>query len=293
MLLALLLVADSVATVPIVVAQAETVSVAIQGRGHPVVFLPGLFGSAYGFRRVTPPLAEAGYQTIIIEPLGIGKSSRTRDADYSLTAQSMRIAEAMDSLGIGQAIVAAHSIGGSLAFRLAILRPDLVAGILSIEGGAAEQATTLGFRFLMRFSRLIGLYGGPGLLRRQVYSNLRKSSADPGWVTREVIEGYTADAARDLDATLDAYRGMSRSNEPWALAPRLGEVRCPVRLLIGGADHESGVPDDEMRLLLDSLPTLAVDTVPGVGHFVFEEGPAAVVDAVLRVHRDAEGRRAP
>ena len=42
------------------------------GGGPAVVLLPGLFGSAYGFRVVGPLLNAAGYRVIIVEPLGVG-----------------------------------------------------------------------------------------------------------------------------------------------------------------------------------------------------------------------------
>src|SRR5689334_24342390 len=98
-MLAVLLVADSVpvqAPPPrafkVAVAPAESLVVETAGRGDPIVIVPGLFGSAYGFRKLVPLLAAAGYETIVIEPLGIGSSARPRKANYSLTAQAGRIA---------------------------------------------------------------------------------------------------------------------------------------------------------------------------------------------------------
>lgn len=284
LLLALLLVADtSTTTLCILVAPAETVAVAIAGQGEPVVFVPGLFGSAFGFRRVKPLFVEAGYQVVIVEPLGIGRSSRPRHADYSLTAQAARIAAVLDTLGIETAIVVAHSIGGSIAFRLAVQRPDLVAGIVSLEGGPAERATTSGFRFAMRFSRILRVFGGRDLIRSQVYQNLRASSGDASWVSEEVVDGYTAGAARDLDATIDAFKGMAESREPWTLVSTLARIMSPVRMLLGTARHKSGPRPEEITLLRDSLPSFAVDSVPDVGHFIFEERPEAVLGAVQRL----------
>src|SRR5256885_12979030 len=38
----------------------------VEGAGDPVVLIPGLFGSAFGYRRVLPGLVDAGYRTIVI-----------------------------------------------------------------------------------------------------------------------------------------------------------------------------------------------------------------------------------
>src|SRR5438132_10545397 len=95
------------------VGPAESLSVETAGRGDPVVIIPGLFGSVFGFRKLVPLLVDAGYRTIVIEPLGVGASGRPEKANYSLTAQAARIAAVLDSLHVRSAIVLAYSIGGS------------------------------------------------------------------------------------------------------------------------------------------------------------------------------------
>ena len=159
-LLPLFLAATDSTSLALRVAPAETLHVVVAGAGEPVVLLPGLFGSAYGFRKVEPLLRAAGYRTIVIEPLGVGSSGRPERADYSLTAQADRIAAALDSLGVAHAIIVAHSLGASMAYRLAYRRPDLVRGLVSLDGGPAEAAATPAFRRAMRFAPWIKLFGG-------------------------------------------------------------------------------------------------------------------------------------
>lgn len=158
MLALLFVAADSLEIRNIPVAPAETVQVTISGQGTAVVFIPGLFGAAYGFRRVLAPLADSGHRAIVFEPLGVGHSGRPRDADYSLTAQAVRLAAVLDTLRVSSAVVAAHSMGAAIAFRLALLRPDLVAGIVLLDGGPAERAGTPGLRRAMRWAPLLKLF---------------------------------------------------------------------------------------------------------------------------------------
>src|SRR3989442_6653773 len=129
-LLGLLLLADTSRAFSLALAPAESVQVTVGGAGDPVVLIPGLFGSAFGYRSVLSRLVDAGYRTIVIEPLGIGTSSRPEHADYSLTAQAVRVAAALDRLGVSDAIVVAHSVGAAIAYRLAYRRPDLGRGLL-------------------------------------------------------------------------------------------------------------------------------------------------------------------
>src|SRR5213595_3125572 len=282
-LLIVLLLADTSRAFSIALAPAESVWVTVEGVGDPVVLIPGLFGSAFGYRSVLPRLVDAGYRTIVIEPLGIGTSARPEHADYSLTAQADRVAAALDRLGVGDAIVVAHSVGASMAFRLAYRRPDLVAGIVSLDGGPAERAATRSFRRAMTLAPWIKLFGGVKLVRRKIRGQLIKASGDPSWVSERVVDGYTAGAAHDLDATLKAFLAMAERREPERLQPHLAEVRCPVRLLLGTATHEGGVSAEEVAVLAAALPAFVVDSVAGVGHFIYEEQPAVVVEAVRRV----------
>lgn len=283
LLLIVALLGDSAPPRAVPVTPAETLAVHIAGAGRPVVLIPGLFGSAYAYRNVVPDLTAAGRQAITIEILGTGASARPARADYSLAAQAGRVAAVLDTLQVRGAIVVAHSLGGAVALRLAVERPDLVAGLVSIEGGPAETATSAGFRRAMAWAPLLKLFGGKGIVRGKVVKQLHESSADTTWITPEVIEGYTAGAMADFGATLDAFMGMARAREPWALGPRLGDVRCATVLVLGATPHSSAPPPMEVALLRDSVRVFAIDSVPNAGHFVFEERPASVLRAVQRI----------
>ena len=296
-LLAVLLLSDSAPTArvfKVLVAPAESLAVEVAGRaaGAPVVLVPGLFGSAFGFRKLVPLLTAAGYRAVVVEPLGIGSSSRPRKANYSLTAQAGRIAAVLDSLGVRGVLIVAHSIGASEAFRLAYHRPDLVRGLVSIEGGPTETTLTPAFKRALRFAPWIKLFGGIRLIRRKIRGLLIDSSGDSTWVTDDVVQGYTAGAARDLDATLRAYLAMGNAREPERLAPHLAELRCPVRLIVGGARHDGDVGDQEVRLLEHAVRAFALDSVPGAGHFIYEEQPRAVLAAVTRLAASVTAARA-
>jgi pimeloyl-ACP methyl ester carboxylesterase len=264
-------------------AQPDGLHVEVTGSGQPVVLIPGLFGSAFGFRKLVPLLAAAGFRAIVIEPLGVGSSARPADGDYSLTAQADRIARVLDTLAVGGVIVVAHSLGASMAYRLAYRHPALVRAIVSLEGGPAEEAATPRFRRAMRFVPWIKWFGGMRRVRGAIRSSLVAASGDTSWVTDSVVNGYTAGAAADLDGTLKAFLGMAEAREPERLVPHLGAVHCPVRLLIGTAPHEGVVPSADVAELRTGLPSFTIDSVPGSGHYIYEEQPWAVLAAVVAI----------
>src|SRR4030095_6914536 len=110
------------------VAPGETPRTTSTGSGQPVVFVTGIFGGAFGFRKVIGPLNERGYRCIVIEPLGYGWSSHPSKADYSYAAQAYRIGAVMDSLGVVGALVVAQSSGAAIAYRLTQRLSRLVTG---------------------------------------------------------------------------------------------------------------------------------------------------------------------
>ncbi|HTC23771.1 MAG TPA: alpha/beta hydrolase, partial [Gemmatimonadales bacterium] len=232
---------DSLSARNITVAAGEVMRVSSAGSGTPVVLVPGLFGSAFGYRKLVAPLEAHGYRVIIIEPLGTGTSAYPKGVDYSLTAQADRIASVLDTLGIRQSLVVAHSVGVSMALRLTYRRPDLVRGLLAIDGGPVETAATPGLQHAMKFALFLKLFMGQGTLRKKVRRAMIENSGDTTWVSDSVVRGYTAGPGQDLHRTIDALHGMARSHEPEQLRNHLAQVRVPVRLIVGTVPHGSSV----------------------------------------------------
>lgn len=276
--------ADSVVVRDIQVAPGEVLRTTTVGIGRPLVLIPGIFGAAFGYRMLTGPLAERGYQTIVIEPLGYGWSSHPKEADYSFSAQTGRVGRALDSLGVTGALVVAQSSGAAIAFRLAIQRPDLVRGLLSIDGGPAGSAATPGMRRAFKFGGgLVKFALDESKLRHDVRREIVKNSGDTTWVTDAVIRGYTAGQTADMNGSIDAFQRMSKSKEADSLSDRLHELVMPVRLLVGTVEHPAEVTNDQRRMLSARLPDFSADSVAGSGQYIQEEQPGAVLAAVARL----------
>jgi pimeloyl-ACP methyl ester carboxylesterase len=280
--------ADSAVIRDIQVAPGETLRTTTFGAGQPLVLIPGIFGAAFGYRTITGQLAARGYRCIVVEPLGYGWSSHPKDADYSFTAQSQRVARALDSLGVTRALVVAQSSGAAIAFRLALARPELIRGMLSIDGGPAESAATPGMRKAFQFGGgLVKFVMDESKLRHDVRREIVKNSGDTTWVTDAVIRGYTAGQVADMHGSIDAFQRMSKSKEEASLADRLHQCAMPVRLLVGTVPHPAEVTHDQRELLSEKLPNFKSDSVPGSGQYIQEEQPAAVMAAVARLDEAA------
>ena len=200
-------------TESVTVAPGEQITVAVAGEGPTIVLVPGLSGCCYAFRNIVPELVAAGYRVVVIEPLGVGSSSRPDGADYSLTAQADRLARVLDGLGGEPCLVTGHGVAGSMVLRLAYRRPDLVAGLVSIEGGPVENALTPTVTKSLRMASLVTKLGGSRVIRDRFGAGLEAASGDPGWVDKRTLRRYYAGFGRDVGASLRTLLAMADSRE--------------------------------------------------------------------------------
>jgi pimeloyl-ACP methyl ester carboxylesterase len=275
------------------VAPGETIRTTTIGQGdQSVVFIAAIFGGAFGYRHLTAPIAALGFRCIVVEPLGFGFSTHPSKADYSFTAQTDRIGQVLDSLGVTHAIIVAQSTAASMAFRLSYRRPEQVRGILSISGGPAETPATPGLKRSLRYGGfLTKLFVTKGMLHGKVRTDMIANSGDTTWVTEYVVDQYTAGQAADVDGTIDGLRRMSKANEPESLSSRLHETQVPVRLLVGTAPHKSSVKDEEIALMTSQIPDFSVEFVAGAGQYIHEEQPAVVLAAFNKLSETTSASR--
>lgn len=97
------------------------------GEGPPVVLLHGLFGSARNFGALQRALA-AKYQTIALDLRNHGDSPHAPDMRYPTLAADVQ--DTLQALGIDQAAIIGHSMGGKTAMALALRSPATVARLL-------------------------------------------------------------------------------------------------------------------------------------------------------------------
>src|SRR6266571_4256316 len=229
-LLTVLLLADTSRAFSMALAPAESLWVTVEGAGDPVVLIPGLFGSAFGYRRVLPGLVDAGYRTIVIEPLGIGSSARPEHADYSLTAQADRVAAALDRLPARVSAARSGSRG-----RVTRRRPRRGRDDPRLPSGDPARAVDQAVR-----RRTIGPSQGPARPDRRIRrydvgdrSGRRRLHGRGRARSRWDAQGLSGDGP---GARGRAARAAPRG-DPLPGAPRCGHPRARVRREPGGGGH--------------------------------------------------------
>lgn len=103
------------------------------GRGEPIVAIHGLTASYVNFIGVAERLA--GRRPLFALDLrGRGDSDKP-DKPYGMVQHARDVAAAMRALGLGPSLIVGHSMGAYVAAALAATEPELVAGLVFLDGG--------------------------------------------------------------------------------------------------------------------------------------------------------------
>jgi lipase len=105
------------------------------GRGAPVVALHGLTASHVNFIGIAERLA-GRLPLLGFDLRGRGDSDKP-EGPYGMVQHARDVATAMRTLGLGPSIVIGHSMGAFVATALAAQDPELVSGLVLIDGGYA------------------------------------------------------------------------------------------------------------------------------------------------------------
>ncbi|WP_205503109.1 alpha/beta fold hydrolase [Rufibacter psychrotolerans] len=96
-----------------------------KANGKTVLLLHGKnFNGAY-WEQTAKDLAKNGYRVIIPDQIGFGKSSKPQAIQYSFQMLAQNTKSLLDTLGVQQAAVLGHSMGGMLATRFALMYPQV------------------------------------------------------------------------------------------------------------------------------------------------------------------------
>jgi pimeloyl-ACP methyl ester carboxylesterase len=247
------------------------------GEGEPLMLVHGLGGAAANWLALAPLLL-ATRRLLVPELPGHGGSSALPAAP-SLNAYADRLGIVLEQEGIASAGVVGHSLGGAIALRLSIRRPDAVSALV-LAGAAGISSGTRNARYALTITGIVkpGRKLAPHrrriarsyTLKRLVFG--RWGASDPPALPTELAEAFLSGPARHTD-TVSAAKALVRDD------PRadLDRVRCPSLVLWGARDNQLPVEDafDYARRLRARLRVIA-----DCGHLLIGERPDACADAI-------------
>ncbi|MFZ0667243.1 MAG: alpha/beta hydrolase [Acidimicrobiales bacterium] len=112
------------------------IEVDVSGTGKPVVLIHGFPDTAALWRHQVPALVESGFQVIVPDMRGYGRSDKPDEVEsYSIPFLAGDILASLDALGIERAHVVGHDWGAAVAWATASLVPDRVDQLVALSVG--------------------------------------------------------------------------------------------------------------------------------------------------------------
>jgi pimeloyl-ACP methyl ester carboxylesterase len=247
------------------------------GAGEPVLLVHGLGSSTLDWQPQVDALAPR-YQVITYDVRGHGRSSKPRQR-YSVRLFAEDTAAFIRSLGVGAVHVVGISMGGMIAFQLAVSNPELVRSLVIVNSGPAMPITTFAQR-LMIWSRIaIVRLRGMRKMGEVLASRLLPKPEHAG-LRQQFIERW---AANDPTAYLASLKGLVN----WSVVDRLGAIACPTLILTADQDY---TPVDVKRAYMAMIPGARLVVVDDARHMLPVERPEPFNEALLAFLAQASAR---
>jgi haloalkane dehalogenase len=107
-----------------------------EGDGRPVVFFHGEPTWSYLWRKVIPPVRDAGFRCIAPDYAGFGRSDKPTDIGwYSYDRHVELVGTLLEELDIRDATAVVHDWGGPIGLRLAVEHPDRFDRLVVMDTG--------------------------------------------------------------------------------------------------------------------------------------------------------------
>jgi pimeloyl-ACP methyl ester carboxylesterase len=270
--------------------------------GRTVVLLHGFPELGYSWRHQVPALVSAGYRVIVPDLRGFGRSDvPDRVEAYAVDSLTSDVLSLLDHAGVQRGIVVGHDWGAEVAWRTAWMHPDRVAAVAGLSVPFVPRAPAppihvmrqgLGDDFYMVW------FQTPGLADEALSKDVRRALAStrvwsdtwardddddpptPPFMTDDELSVYVRAFERTgFTGGLNYYRNIDRN---WELTEPFDQRRIdqPALFITGERDPvRNFMPAEAMDGWVLNLRARVV--VPGAGHWVNQESPQAVNDALL------------
>jgi pimeloyl-ACP methyl ester carboxylesterase len=243
------------------------------------------------------------YRVISVDMPGFGLTGPP-EGRHTLERVIQSVGLFCDELGLEDVTVAGNSLGGAVAWRLSVKRPDLVSQLVLVDAGGATLLSSIANNYRAFGTDFLPRYATPRIAIRLL---LNDAYGDTSKVTPALVQRYydllrrpgnrgaVVDIARnyrDEHYPGDDFSEMHAPMLPSAYDPApsvwdgydISEVKVPALFQWGTED--TWLPESFGRDLADRVPDSQFVAYEGVGHAPMEEAPeltatdaAAFVDA--------------
>jgi pimeloyl-ACP methyl ester carboxylesterase len=252
--------------------------------GDPIVLVHCFTCAIDWWDRMIPSLAE-DHRVVAVDLLGHGGSEKPTTG-YAIENQADLVAGALGRLGVRDAVVVGHSLGGPVSIALAEQSPALVDRLVAIDSIPDLSYGDVGFIGELPFKPVIG----QTLWRVKPDFTIRDGlevAFAPGF---DVPDAFVEDVKRltysAYDGSHNAYNGYTDEE---ALPQRVAATGKPALAIMGA--EEQIATDPEAALAAYAEAGAQTELIEGAGHSPNVEKPAQTASLILAFARQGMQER--
>lgn len=244
--------------------------------GSPIVLIHCFTCAINYWNKMMPALARR-HRVVAIDLLGHGGSEKPRSG-YSVSNQADLIAQALAKLGVSDAEVVGHSLGGAVAVALAQQSPALVNRVFIVDTPPTHEEGDLGLVAKLGFAPVIG----EAFWRIKPDFAVRKGlevAFAPGF---KVPDEFVEDVDRmTFSAYDDSASGFDDYTKEEPLDRRMAETGKPLMVIMGAEEQIIDEPAKRLAEYRGTVPGTRTKLISGAGHSPNVEKPAQTAALVL------------
>ncbi len=246
-----------------------------EGTGPLVVASPGMGDLRATYDDVAPHLVAAGYRVVVMDLRGHGDSDTTfsTHGDEATASDYVALVEHLDA---GPAVLLGSSMAASAAVVAAAERPDLVRGLVLLDGFLREPSSPAKLRAMRVLYRLALARPWGAAFWASFYGSLNKGRTPARLADHQAaIRASLAEPGR-----LRSFRDLTLQLDHRVVEPRVAQVQAPALAIFGALDPDYADPAAEAAWAQESLGATTL-VLPEMGHYPQLQAPEEVVAATL------------
>jgi 4,5:9,10-diseco-3-hydroxy-5,9,17-trioxoandrosta-1(10),2-diene-4-oate hydrolase len=236
-----------------------------EGQGDAVVFLHGSGPGASGhsnFKGNYSALVDAGYRCLVPDHIGYGFSDKPDDVDHPLSFFVECIKQTLDCAGVDKCTLVGNSLGGAVAFGLALEYPELVEKLILMAPGGLNDLPD--YQAMPGMQKVFQVFGSGEPVTPDVMKDLFATGLmyNPKHATDELV------AERMQIMQMMNGHVMATMQIP-NIVDQLHRIACPV-LGFWGMD-EKMMPESGIMRMVKNIQHMRLILVNECGHWVMVE----------------------
>lgn len=197
--------------------------------------------------------------------------------DYRGDTYARFVLDLLDALQVPRAVVGGNSLGGEIAWRLAVMAPERVAALVLVDAaGPVFTPESVPLGFAVARLPVVNRIAEWVLPRSVVAQSLTSVYGDPARVTPELVDRYFELTLREGNR-----RALGQRMQQWVMgegAEQIARVKQPTLILWGGRDRL--IPPAVGQWLQQQIAGSRLVVFNDLGHVPHEEDPARTVAPV-------------